>query len=104
MKRILIAFSISLVCVVLYYFFVYFISSFLLGTSPLSPHPTLYAPISLPATVFQAIAPDSIQDLLASNPIGGIVERLMYILGNVLLFAVPVYILSLLLFRRRDGK
>ncbi len=104
MKRILIALAISLVLTIVYYFIAYIISPFFFGTPPMTPHSMLYAPISLPASIYQAIAPDAIQNLLASNPTGGLVERLIFIFGNVVLFAVPMYILSLPFFRKRDGK
>lgn len=104
MKRILIALAISMVLTIVYYFFAYIISPFILDTPPMSPHPMLYRPISLPATVYQAIAPDAIQHLLAANPGGGVVARLMFIFGNVVLYAVPIYILSLLFFRGKNGK
>ncbi len=102
MKRILIAISISLVGMVSYHFLVYAISPFVLDTPPLSIHPVLYTPISLPPSAFQAFAPDVIQDTLAANPAGGLAARLLFFVGNVALYAVPIYLLSLLIFRGKE--
>lgn len=102
MKRLLIAIATSLVCVVLYYFLAYVISPFILGTPPLTPHSSLYAPISLPARVYPTIAPDAIQNFLAATPGGGMVELLIFLVSNAALLSVPIYGVFALTSRKQD--
>lgn len=91
MKKIAIAFGLSLALVLLYYFVAYVISPFILGTGPLSPHPVLYAPISLPYAVYSFAAPDAIQNLLTSIPGGSFVEGLLFLVVNAMILSVPLY-------------
>jgi len=102
MKRILIAVATSLVCVVLYYFVVYAISPFVLGTPPLTSHPSLYAPISIPARFYQAVAPDTIQNFFAATPGGGMVEGLIFLVSNVALLSIPICGVFALTSRKQD--
>lgn len=93
MKRALIAVATSIVCVIFYYFVVYVVSPFILGTPPLSPNAALLAPISLPSMIYQGTAPGFVQNFLAQTPGGGMFEGLIFLIANVVLFAIPIYLL-----------
>ncbi len=97
MKKLLLAIAVSLVLVLIYYSVVYLISPIVLGTPPLSPHPTLYVPLSLPGILYEATAPDALQDMLAATPGGGALLSVLFIIVNTALLSIPLYLLLALL-------
>lgn len=97
MKMFLIALAISFVLVAAYSIFALIVGG-ILG-SPMTMEPRLAVPLSLPATVYSNIAPDSIQNAFASSPTGGMIERLIFFAANVLIYSLPIFGL-IRLFRR----
>ena len=93
MKRFLAALSIAIVLVIGYSLLAILISSIVLGSPTMMMDPALSWPISLPRMVYTAIAPNFIQDAAAASPLGGVVERLLFLIGNVLIYALPIYAL-----------
>jgi hypothetical protein len=101
MKRLLIALATSIVCVVFYYFAAYVISPAILGTPAMTPDPRLNLPIALPAAIFDFVAPNALQEAFLMSPGGAMLLGLFFLIANVILFAIPIYLLIILLSPKR---
>lgn len=102
MRRLLTAIATSVLCVGFYYFAVYVISPVVLGTPAMTPDPRLRYPIALPGAIFDLAAPSALQEAFLMSPGGSYVLGLFFLLANIVLFAVPIYLLLSLLSPKRS--
>lgn len=97
----LIAVAISFVMVVVYSMIALLVGS-IMG-SPMSMEPRMAMMLSLPSTLYSAIAPDSIQLALASSPTGGMIEKIAFFAANVFIYSLPIFGIVKLLRRPKTG-
>jgi len=93
LKQALVSILISSVLV-----FIYAIVAFgfgpIISGQPLNPPAYLLAPLSLPWTIYYAVAPESLKELIYSNPFTNVLWKIfMYYFANVILYAIPIYLL-----------
>jgi hypothetical protein len=100
MKLILIALAVSFLLVLVYTVFAVIVGT-ITGGGIVEMHQTLAWPLSLPKTIYERLAPLSIQEAAAMSPTGGMAESLIFFFSNVLIYSVPIYFLMLTFKRRR---
>jgi hypothetical protein len=100
MKNVLISLLIALVLVIIYASTTLIIAPFV-GGNIMSPPHYLQLPLLLPWTIFETIAPESLQNAVYATPLLSVIRGLL-ILCNTFIYAIPIYLLLQLRSKRGE--
>lgn len=101
MKLYLAALLFSLLLVVAYSVLDSIVSAVYFGGILFFSEGPIYFPLSLPRTLYTLGAPAFLQDAAAASPLGTLAERFLFLVANVVLYSIPIFLVIRIIFKKK---